>query len=277
LHFQVQHIQSSRLQCLSARHPDTRYYITDPEVEHVPTKELLSKDYLSARANQFDPKKANLDIRHGYPCQSSDTVYFCVTDQWGNACSFIQSNYAGFGTHAIPRGCGFTLQNRGTGFSLDPKHPNALKPGKRPYHTIIPALATVNGEVFLAYGVMGGFMQPQGHVQVLLNILRGFTAQAALDAPRFCISAGLPDNEVTKDEATRVGDIDAEVYFEEGISPETVATLKGMGHDARMVTGFQRALLGRGQVIQKVPDRSGKLVWAAGSDPRADGHAIAQI
>ncbi|KAG8947659.1 hypothetical protein FRC04_010593 [Tulasnella sp. 424] len=258
---------------------DTRYYVTDPEVEHVPVKELLSKAYLSKRAQLFDPTQANPEIHHGYPGQSSDTVYFCATDADGNACSFIQSNYAGFGTGAIPKGCGFTLQNRGTGFSLDSTHPNALKPGKRPYHTIIPAMATRGDELFLTYGVMGGFMQPQGHVQVLLNILRGYTVQAALDAPRFCISAGLPDNEVPKGEAMRAGDINAEVYFEEGIDEEVVRTLKEMGHDARSVTGVQRAMLGRGQVIQKVAvdAQSNRTVWAAGSDPRADGHAVAQI
>ncbi|KAF4623186.1 hypothetical protein D9613_002091 [Agrocybe pediades] len=183
-----------------------------------------------------------------------------------------------------PEGCGFTLQNRGSGFVLEKGHPNVLKGNKRPYHTIIPALATRGDELFLSYGVMGGFMQvgimliasqPQGHVQVLLNILRGFTAQAALDAPRFCISAGVPDAESKSTGAA--GDVNSEVYFEDGISEETVAKLKDMGHDARIVRGFQRGMMGRGQVIQKLNDPSGRFVWAAGSDPRADGHAAAQI
>jgi len=119
-------------------------------------------------------------------------------------------------------------------------------------------------------------MQPQGHVQVLLNMLRGFTAQASLDAPRFCISAGTPDAEV-KGSAAKAGDINSEVYFEEGISEETVVALRAMGHDAYIVKGFQRGMMGRGQVIQRIVDISGKTVWAAGSDPRADGHAAAQI
>lgn len=254
---------------------DTQYYVADPAVEHVPVKELLSKEYLASRAKLFDPKSTNPNIVHGNPVHSSDTVYFSVSDQWGNACSFIQSNYAGFGTGAVPKGCGFTLQNRGSNFNLTPGHPNALKGGKRPYHTIIPAMALRGDELFLSYGVMGGFMQPQGHVQVLLNMLRGFTAQAALDAPRFCISAGSPE---TQSDATgSAGDINSEVYFEDGISDDVVKKLQAMGHDARRASGFSRGMLGRGQVIQRVVDANGNRVWVAGSDPRADGHAAAQI
>ncbi|KAF9270128.1 gamma-glutamyltranspeptidase [Marasmius fiardii PR-910] len=254
---------------------DSQWYVTDPDVAHVPVKELLSKEYLASRAKLLDPTKCNPKVVHGNPVNSSDTVYFCATDQWGNACSYIQSNYAGFGTGAVPKGCGFTLQNRGSGFVLDENHPNGLKGSKRPYHTIIPCLATRGDELFLNYGVMGGFMQPQGHVQVLLNILRGFSPQAALDAPRFCISPGSPETQTQNTGAP--GDINSEVYFEEGISRETIAKLKAMGHDAREASGFERAIMGRGQIIQKINDASGKTVWAAGSDPRADGHAIAQI
>jgi len=254
---------------------DSQYYVTDPDVVHVPVDELLSKEYLASRATLFDPTKTNPEVVHGNPVHSSDTVYFSVTDQWGNACSYIQSNYAGFGTGAIPKGCGFTLQNRGSGFVLLENHPNALKGGKRPYHTIIPALATRGDDLFLSYGVMGGFMQPQGHVQVLLNMLRGFTPQAALDAPRFCISAGLPG---TPEQSTGdAGDMNSEVNFEEGIPVETISKLREMGHDARLIVGLGRGLFGRGQVIQKIDDKSGKTVWAAGSDLRADGHAAAQI
>ncbi|EED82373.1 predicted protein [Postia placenta Mad-698-R] len=245
-----------------------QYYVTDPDFAKIPVAELLSKEYLASRAKLFDPSKTNPQIVHGNPVFSSDTVYFSVTDQWGNGCSYIQSNYA-----AVPKGCGFTLQNRGSNFNLNPEHPNALKGGKRPYHTIIPAMATRGKELFLCYGVMGGFMQPQGHLQVLLNMLRGFTAQAALDAPRLCISAGSPDSLASG----QAGDVNSEVYFEEGISPEVVQQLRSMGHDARAVTGIGRTMFGRGQVIQKIVDQSGRLVWAAGSDLRADGHAAAQI
>ncbi|KAH8997583.1 gamma-glutamyltranspeptidase [Lactarius akahatsu] len=239
---------------------DSQYYVTDPDVQHVPVEELLSRDYLASRAALFNPKKADPRVIHGNPVQSSDTVYFSVTDQWGNACSFIQSNYS-----AVPKGCGFTLQNRGAGFVLKEGHPNALKGGKRPYHTIIPALATRGDDLFMSYGVMGGFMQPQGHVQVLLNMLRGFSPQAAVDAPRFCISTDTSD--------ASSSEINSEVYFEEGISPDTVEKLRAMGHDARILSGFARGMFGRGQVIQKIKDKSGRTVWAAGSDPRADGHA----
>ncbi|KAL5495462.1 hypothetical protein ACEPAI_925 [Sanghuangporus weigelae] len=256
---------------------DSQYYVTDPDFSHIPVQEFLSKNYLTSRAKLFDPSRTNPKVVHGNPANSSDTVYFSVVDQWGNACSYIQSNYAGFGTGAIPKGCGFTLQNRGSGFVLQEGHPNALQGGKRPYHTIIPAMALRGDELFLSYGVMGGFMQPQGHVQVLLNMLRGFTAQAALDAPRFCISAGSPDSEV-RGSAEKAGDINSEVYFEEGIPESVVERLRKMGHDAWTVKDFQRGMMGRGQVIQRIVDKgTGHTVWAAGSDPRADGNAAAQI
>ncbi|KAH7912602.1 gamma-glutamyltranspeptidase [Hygrophoropsis aurantiaca] len=253
---------------------DSQYYVTDPVFDHIPVEQLLSKEYLTRRAALFDSTKADPKVIHGNPVNSSDTVYFTVSDQWGNACSYIQSNYAGFGTGAIPKGCGFTLQNRGSGFILQEGHPNCLKGGKRPYHTIIPAMALKGDDLFLSYGVMGGFMQPQGHVQVLLNMLRGFTAQAALDAPRFCISSGTP-NPDDKDDV--FGVVNSEIYFEEGISPETIAKLRAMGHDARIASGFSRSMMGRGQIIQRIVDATGATVWAAGSDPRADGHAAAQI
>ncbi|CAG8732279.1 10317_t:CDS:2, partial [Acaulospora colombiana] len=130
--------------------------------------------------------------------------------------------------------------------------------GKRPYHTIIPALVTRGEELFITYGVMGGFMQPQGHVQVLLNLLRGWNPLDALDAPRFCISPGLPDAPVK--EAQDAGNINSEVYFEPGITDAVVQTLRGMGHDARQVTGPQRGMMGRGQIIQKLKTADGSLV-----------------
>ncbi|CAK5264538.1 unnamed protein product, partial [Mycena citricolor] len=266
------------IEALRLAFADTQYYVSDPDVVPVPVEELLSKEYLASRAKLINPLKTNPEIVHGNPMNSSDTVYFTVADQWGNACSYIQSNYAGFGTGAIPKGCGFTLQNRGSCFVLQDKHPNGLAGGKRPYHTIIPAMALRGDELFLSYGVMGGFMQPQGHIQVLQGMLRGFTPQAALDSPRFCISAGSPDTQ--SQNTGNAGDINSEVYFEEGIPESTVEQLRGnaaMGHDARIASGFSRGMLGRGQVIQKLNAPSGRFVWAAGSDLRADGHAAPQI
>lgn len=246
---------------------DANWWVTDPDVEKVPTQELISRSYLAERAKLFDPNKACDVIDHGSPAHNhSDTVYFAVTDKEGNGISFINSNYEGFGTCIIPEGCGFTLQNRGANFSLQEGHPNVLAPRKRPYHTIIPAMITnLDGSLHSVYGVMGGFMQPQGHVQVLLNMLAfKFNPQAALDAPRICIGAGTPAVGKTPD---------GTIYVEEGISEEAVEGLRKLGHKVEVLTGYQRGMFGRGQLIRCHYD-DGKLVYSAGSDPRGDGMAI---
>ncbi|KIS69679.1 uncharacterized protein UMAG_10073 [Mycosarcoma maydis] len=257
------------IEALRLAFADTRYHVSDPHhSQHDVAALLLKPEYLAERARLFDPKKASAELEKGSPANTCDTVYFSVTDQYGNACSFINSNYAGFGTGAVPAGCGFTLQNRGAGFTLVDGHPNCVAPRKRPYHTIIPAMATRGDELFLSFGVMGGFMQPQGQLQVLLNILHhGFSIQDALDAPRFCIGAGM----VGPEGAT------SQVYLEHGVDQAVVDELQRMGHQVNVVNGWGRLQFGRGQVIQKVHNDVGKLVWAAGSDPRADGQAIAQV
>lgn len=238
---------------------DTRWYVADPAFSQIPVEELLSKTYAKERRKLIDRDHATIDQKRGVPVASTDTVYFCVVDRWGNACSFINSNYMGFGTGIIPSGWGFTLQNRGHNFNLEEGHPNCIAPCKRPYHTIIPAMVTRESDnsLFAAMGVMGGFMQPQGHLQVFLAMaVDQWDAQESLDMPRFCIEDGTAGGEVA---------------LEKGIPTRTIADLRKRGHAIHVVDGFERALFGRGQVIHR-DNLSGVLT--GGSDPRADGCAM---
>lgn len=235
---------------------DAFAYIADPAFYPAPLEALLSRQYAAERRKLIDPKRANPSLEHGKPIASSDTVYFTTADREGNACSFINSNYMGFGTGIIPRGWGFTLQNRGANFRLEPGHPNALMPGKRPYHTIIPAMATrvSDGSLFASFGVMGGFMQPQGHLQVVVGLADdGLDPQTVLDRPRFSVSDDLETGQV---------------MLEEGIEDSVLHGLAGLGHQVARVSGIGRSLFGRGQIIYRDP-QSG-VMWG-GSDPRADG------
>ena len=255
------------IEALRISFADAAWFVTDPNVVKVPIEEMISKPYLAERAKLFDPKKASERVAHGSPAHNhSDTVYFATTDKDGNGCSFINSNFGGFGTCIIPKGCGFTLQNRGAGFSLEEGHPNVFAPRKRPYHTIIPSMITNpdDGSLHSVFGVMGGFMQPQGHVQVLLNMLAfKYEPQSALDAPRFCIGAGMPDQ----------GNLLETVYLEDGISEKVKKGLTALGHNVETVKGYQRGLFGRGQVI-RCHMEGGRHVFSAGSDPRGDGAAF---
>jgi gamma-glutamyltranspeptidase/glutathione hydrolase len=190
----------------------------------------------------------------GSPLGGSDTVYLSAVDGDGNACSFINSLYTGFGSAMVAKGTGVFLQSRGALFSLEPGHPNELAPGKRPYHTIIPALATRDGELWASFGVMGGFMQPQGHFQVLSAMLDDdLNPQEALNRPRWCLEDGTGDTTLA---------------LEEGIPVATMARLAEMGHRVRPVSGQGRALFGDGQIIRR---DAATGVLLGGSDPRKDG------
>ncbi len=247
-----------QIEALRLAFADAFQYIADPAFNSIPLEALLSKEYADRRRRLINPHQAAKNVQHGRPLAASDTVYLCAVDQQGNGCSFINSNYMGFGTGIVPHGWGFSLQNRGHNFSLDPNHPNALAPGKRPYHTIIPALATdPDGGLFGVFGVMGGFMQPQGHLQVVCAMLDDhLDPQAALDRPRFCIQA---DRSL------------AAVALEEGIPIDTIQQLQNMGHAVERISGLGRALFGRGQIILR--DSESGVLWG-GSDPRADGCAM---
>jgi gamma-glutamyltranspeptidase/glutathione hydrolase len=236
--------------------------VADPRFNPAPLAGLLSKPYAGERRKVIDHSQATLDTRRGSPVASSDTVYLAAVDGQGNACSFINSNYMGFGTGIVPQGTGFSLQNRGYCFSLDPDHPNALAPRKRPYHTIIPAMATrdeqgSDGALYASFGVMGGFMQPQGHVQVIVGLVDdGLDPQSALDRPRFCLTDARPASAVE---------------LEDGITAPVMSTLARMGHAVIPVRGYGRAALGRGQIILRDPETG---VLCGASDPRADGQAV---
>ena len=170
------------------------------------------------------------------------------------------SNFMGFGTGIVPDGCGFTLQNRGFGFSFEPGHPNELAGGKRPYHTIIPGILTHadTDELYATLSNMGGNMQPQGHMQLTVNMVAGgMDPQSAVDKARFCIATGTQDGIV---------------QVEEGVSETVVNDLKARGHKLQAgISGHSRSIFGRAQIIKK--DRSNGVLWA-GSDGRADGCAM---
>ncbi|GAA6066308.1 glutathione hydrolase-like YwrD proenzyme, partial [Tachysurus ichikawai] len=252
---------------------DTMHFSTDPDKSVVPVVGLLSKDYALQRAQLIQMDKARTVCEPGIPT-GSDTVYFTVVDREGNACSFVNSNYMGFGTGLVPRNCGFSLQNRGANFSLDPSHVNCIGPEKRPYHTIIPAMLTdpLSGCLLCSFGVMGGFMQPQGHVQVLLNMLEfGMNPQHALDAPRVFVQF---------DQAAQMWMLHLEASIDRGVADE----LRERGHVVNWpVEGHERDRFGRGQIISvgkwwwdltdEKPEEKERILWA-GSDPRADGCAV---
>jgi gamma-glutamyltranspeptidase/glutathione hydrolase len=233
---------------------DAARYVADPAVVDVPVAGLLSSDYTSQRRAQIQPDSALDIISPGMP-EHKDTVYLTVIDGKGNAVSFINSLYYWFGSGLVVPGTGICLQNRGACFTLEERHPNVLDGGKRPYHTIIPAMALRQGQLWLSFGVMGGFMQPQGHLQVLSNLVDySMDPQAALDAPRFRVDqrGGLS------------------VAIETGVPLKTRKALSAMGHDVHPKTTFARGF-GSGDIIAR--DADSGVLWGA-SDPRKDGCAV---
>lgn len=197
----------------------------DPRFALVPVKELLSDEYAQKRMAYFNPNRASTEIPAGDPeLKHGDTIYLTVVDKDRNAISFIQSNYSGFGSYMVPEGLGFCIQNRGSQFSLDPEHANVIKPGKRPFHTIIPAFVTKDNQPLFTFGVMGGDMQPQGHIQILLNIIEfGMNIQEAGDAPRFYHTGS---SEPDSSKMVNGG----ELSLESGVSPQVVRELMNLGH-----------------------------------------------
>ncbi|CAM9151155.1 unnamed protein product, partial [Ectocarpus fasciculatus] len=278
------------LECMRLAMADALQYAADPEVVRVPVSGLLSKEYARSRAAMISTECAS-EVDFGDPStfMNSETVYFCCVDGQGNACSFINSNYMGFGTGIVPDGCGFTLQNRACNFTLDPAHPNCAAPHKRPYHTIIPCLMTKesDGSFFATLGVMGGFMQPQGQFQVIRNMLDfGMDPQSSIDAARWYINAPYytfqnalaVKNSAVQLEAGYGGQW--EKFYHEGFDEsikddgETVlGRLAGMGHSMGELVRDNRTMFGRGQIILR--NQAGVLAGA--SDPRSDGCALPLI
>ncbi len=235
-------IEAMKLACA-----DAYQYITDPtdcqNIEAV----LLDQAYIESRANLITNKAA--DPCYGTPPKGG-TVYLCTADKNGMMVSYIQSNYDGFGSGVVIPQTGIAMQNRGACFSLDPDHPNMLDGAKRPFHTIIPGFLMQNGKPLGPFGVMGGFMQPQGHLQVVsVMVDSGLDPQSALNMPRWRIIEG------------------KNLQMEKGFSKQIIEQLKNRGHQITIpedITGF-----GRGQIIIKQDDK-----YIAGSDPRADGLAL---
>ncbi|OUD11715.1 gamma-glutamyltransferase [Thioflexithrix psekupsensis] len=234
---------------------DGLHYITDPRTDPVPVAALLDKTYAKNRAALIHPDHALQNVSYGIIPPSSDTIYVSAVDSEGHACSLINSTFQSFGSGLVVPKTGISLQNRGAGFNLIEGHPRCLAPEKRPYHTIIPGMATKNGEFYLSFGVMGAFQQPQGQLQVLNHLLdEKMDIQAALDALRFGI-----------DLETNV------IRLEAGVPQEIVDGLQKRGHCVTILDGWQRMELGGGQAIIRDPETG---VLFAGSEPRKDGAAV---
>jgi len=236
---------------------DRAKFYADPRFAKLPIETLLSKDYATKRRQEINPKKAALVDASGLP-QYGDTVYLTTADQDGNMVSLIQSNYSGMGSGMTPPKLGFMLQNRGTLFSLDPKHLNVVAGGKRSFHTIIPAFVTKDGDPYISFGVMGGATQPQAQAQVLINIIDfGMNLQEAGDAPRIVHSGS---SQPSGERMRSGGTVSLESAFDEKIRKELVE----MGHTLK----YEKGSFGGYQAIMK---KNG--VYYGASESRKDGQA----
>jgi gamma-glutamyltranspeptidase/glutathione hydrolase len=249
------HIQ---IEAMKLAFADVYRYVAEPASMEVTPQQMLSSDYLAARARLIDPKRAQM-FEAGTPNdvhRRGGTIYLSAADESGMMISFIQSNYMGFGSGVVVPGYGVSLQNRGHGFSLVPASPNVVAPGKRPFHTIIPAFLTRDGQAQMSFGVMGANMQPQGHLQTLVRMLdHRQTPQAACDAPRWRFSEGL------------------EINVEATMEPDVVQGLIERGHRVGVIgDGYQD--FGAGQFIWRLGDPAVEG-YVAASDPRRDGQAVA--
>ncbi len=240
---------------------DRAVYYADMDFADVPVKQLISKEYARRRAKLINPRLASQNVAPGKLTDSSETIYLTAADDDGNMISLIQSIYYGWGSRFVPDGLGFCLQNRGQLFSLDPRHLNKLQPHKRPFHTIIPAFVTRDGKPVFSFGVMGGAFQPQGHAQVLMNIIDfGMSPQQAGEQPRVQHSESS-----TPTGRKMVGG--GSVAFERHIPERVKQKLADMGHKIRPGVG---AFGGYQGIWRKANPRR----YFGASDPRKDGCAI---
>ena len=237
---------------------DRAKYYADMDMAEVPVEALLSKEYAAENFNELKPYASSYDAGE---ISAGETIYLTVADKDGNMISLIQSNYRGMGSGMVPPGLGFMLQDRGELFSLEEGYNNTYEPGKRPFHTIIPAFITKDGAPLMSFGVMGGDFQPQGHAQIVMNMVDyGMNVQEAGDAPRWDHSGG--SSPVTGP-STHKG----EVHVESGIPYETVRGLMGRGHKV----GFARGIYGGYQAIYRDPETG---FYHGASESRKDGQAV---
>jgi gamma-glutamyltranspeptidase/glutathione hydrolase len=250
----VDSVASTHLQieAMKLAFADVYRYVAEPSAMALSADDLLDDAYLASRARLIDPRRAQ-DFQAGNPVKGG-TIYLTAADESGMMVSFIQSNYMGFGSGVVVPEWGVSLQNRGHAFSLDERNPNGVAPGKRPFHTIIPAFVTKDGAPLMSFGVMGANMQPQGHLQTLVRMVDyRQNPQAACDAPRWRFNAGL------------------EINVESGMDPALVQGLAALGHRMEVIQDSYQDF-GAGQFIWRLGDPAVEG-YVAASDPRRDGQA----